>query len=137
MVVVDVNREAIAVREANRVGIPVVALVDTNTDPDPIKYPIPANDDSTRSIKIIVNALTEAIIKAGAEYAQAHAGEPPPAEQTGAAEQKPAARYSRERRPRREHAARSRPAEVKKPEKPAEEKKAPEPAAPAENQPKS
>ena len=136
MVVVDINREAIAVREANRVGIPVVALVDTNTDPDPIKYPIPANDDSMRSIKIIVNALAEAIVKAGAEYVQAHAGEPPaqPDEQAGA-EQKHAARSFRERRPRREHAARGRTAEAKKPEKPAEETKTPAPAV-LETQPK-
>jgi len=69
LVIVDVNREAIAVKEANRMGIPVIAIVDTNTDPDPIQYPIPGNDDATHSIKLIVNVLADAIVKAGAEYA--------------------------------------------------------------------
>ena len=75
LMVVDVNREAIAVREANRMGIPVIAIVDTNTDPDPIQYPIPGNDDSIRAIKLIINVLTEAIIKAEAEYAVVRAQE--------------------------------------------------------------
>ncbi len=75
LVVVDVNREAIAVREANRVGVPVIAVVDTNTDPDPIQYPIPGNDDSTRGIKLILDVLADAAIKANAEFAAVRAGE--------------------------------------------------------------
>lgn len=133
MVVVDVNREAIAVREANRVGIPVVALVDTNSDPDPINYAIPANDDSTRSIKVIINALTDAIIKAGAVYAQVRAGE----QQDQAAEakpdeagSKPAARNFRERKPRRGAMPRSRPDEKKQPEPVVKEKPEPESVKP-------
>lgn len=59
--VVDVCRDAIAVAEANRLGIPVVALVDTNGDPDLIQYPIPANDDAIRSIQVILADLTAAI----------------------------------------------------------------------------
>ena len=60
MVVIDPNRERIAVREANRVGVPVVALVDTNCDPDNISYVIPGNDDAIRAIRLIVGSLAEA-----------------------------------------------------------------------------
>ena len=55
MFVVDVKREAIAVAEANRLKIPVIAIVDTNCDPDPIDYPIPGNDDAIRAIRLIVD----------------------------------------------------------------------------------
>ena len=128
MVVVDINREAIAVREANRVGIPVVAMVDTNCDPGPINYPIPANDDSTRSIKLIINALTDVIIKAGAEYAQGRAQEQQsrPAEtKEGESGTKPPAKPFREKRTRRGVTKTSRPVEKQEPESPVEEKKAP------------
>ncbi len=59
--VVDVCREANAVKEAKRLGIPVVALVDTNADPDPIDYVIPGNDDSVRGIQLVVNKLAEVL----------------------------------------------------------------------------
>jgi small subunit ribosomal protein S2 len=55
--VVDVMKEHIAVAEANRLGIPVFAIVDTNSDPTPIDFVIPANDDATKSIEIILEAL--------------------------------------------------------------------------------
>ena len=55
--VVDVNCEAIAVKEANRLHIPVVALVDANVDPEPVDYPIPANDDAIRGIKLIADLV--------------------------------------------------------------------------------
>lgn len=61
--VVDIKKEAIAVKEANRLGIPVVAIVDTNTDPDPIDYPIPANDDALKSIQLITNLIADAVIE--------------------------------------------------------------------------
>lgn len=61
MFVIDVKHEAIAVAEANRLKIPVIALVDTNSDPSLCQYPIPGNDDSIKAIRIIVEALTEAI----------------------------------------------------------------------------
>jgi small subunit ribosomal protein S2 len=57
VVVIDVNAEEIAVKEANRLRIPVVALVDTNCDPDPIDYVIPGNDDAIRSCKVVLGAL--------------------------------------------------------------------------------
>ena len=59
--VIDVNNEEIAVEEANRLGIPVIALVDTNSDPSLVEYPIPGNDDAAKSIRIIVEAIVEAI----------------------------------------------------------------------------
>jgi len=59
--VVDVMKEHIAVAEANRLGIPVFAMVDTNSDPTPIDFVIPANDDATKSIEVILSALCAAI----------------------------------------------------------------------------
>lgn len=71
--VVDVCREANAVKEAKRLGIPVVALVDTNADPDPIDYVIPGNDDSVRGIQLIVNTIAEVLKDADVEAAKAFA----------------------------------------------------------------
>jgi small subunit ribosomal protein S2 len=59
--VVDVSKEHIAVREAKRLGIPVFAMVDTNSDPSDIDFPIPANDDASKSISLIVDILCKAI----------------------------------------------------------------------------
>ena len=59
--IVDVMKEHIAVAEANRLGIPVFAMVDTNSDPTPIDFVIPANDDATKSIEVILSALCAAI----------------------------------------------------------------------------
>ena len=58
--VVDVKKEIAAVKEARMKGIPVIAIIDTNTDPDLIDYPIPANDDAVSSIKLIVSKIAEA-----------------------------------------------------------------------------
>ena len=59
--VIDTNNESIAVTEANRMKIPVIALVDSNSDPTLIDYPIPGNDDSTKSIRIVIDVISEAI----------------------------------------------------------------------------
>ena len=59
--VIDSHNEAIAIAEANRLKIPVFALVDSNSDPSLIDFPIPGNDDSTKSIRIIVDVILEAI----------------------------------------------------------------------------
>ena len=61
--VVDIRREHIAVREANKLNIPIFALVDTNTDPSQVNFGIPANDDATKSIEIILKHITESIKK--------------------------------------------------------------------------
>lgn len=59
--VIDINKEALAVDEAKKLHIPVVALVDTNTDPDRVDYPIPANDDSIRSIALLTGLMADAV----------------------------------------------------------------------------
>lgn len=64
IVVVDANHESTVIKEANRLEIPVVAIVDSNTDPRPIDYPIPANDDSIRAIQLIISSLSDGIIAA-------------------------------------------------------------------------
>jgi small subunit ribosomal protein S2 len=62
VIVVDPGKEHLAVAEANKLGIPVMALVDTNCDPDPIQHVIACNDDALKSIKVILQAITNAII---------------------------------------------------------------------------
>ncbi len=59
--VVDARREAIAVREANKLDIPVIAIADTNADPDLIDYPIPGNDDAIRAVSVITRAISDAV----------------------------------------------------------------------------
>ena len=61
MFIVDVHKEYIAVREANRLNIPVFAMVDTNSDPRDIDFPIPSNDDASKSISLIIDFVTEAV----------------------------------------------------------------------------
>ena len=100
--VVDVMKENIAVHEANRLGIPVFGIVDTNSDPRNIDFVIPANDDATKSVEVILNALCAAIVegleerkveKADAEAAEAQAE----AEAEEAAEAKTRRRRTRTR----------------------------------------
>ena len=62
LLIVDIGKEEIAVAEANRVGIPIVALVDSDCNPDLIDYPIPGNDDAIRSIRLIIGHMSSAII---------------------------------------------------------------------------
>ena len=66
--VVDVKREHNAVAEAKTLGIPIVALVDTNCDPEDAQYPIAANDDAIRSVRLILGAVSQAITQARAEF---------------------------------------------------------------------
>lgn len=73
MVVIDTVREEIAVAEANRLGIPVIAIVDTNSNPEKIAYPIAGNDDAIRSIRVVLSKLVDAILEgkgAGAKAAR-------------------------------------------------------------------
>jgi len=67
MFVVDVKKESIAVKEAKRLNIPVFAIVDTNCDPAPIDYVIPANDDAVKTIELIVKSMADAIIEGEAK----------------------------------------------------------------------
>ncbi len=75
LLVVDINREKLAIAEAQRLNIPVVALVDTNTDPELVAYPVPGNDDSIRSISLIAEVLGGTIGDAHDAYTKAKAAE--------------------------------------------------------------
>jgi len=66
--VVDVDHERIAITEANKLGIPVVGIVDTNSNPEGVDYVIPGNDDAIRSIRLFVQALADAILEGKAEF---------------------------------------------------------------------
>jgi small subunit ribosomal protein S2 len=63
IIIVDANLETTAVKEASVLGIPIIALVDSNTDPNPIQYPIPANDDSIRTIQLIMKVIADQIME--------------------------------------------------------------------------
>src|SRR5437660_4829139 len=67
LVIIDTTREQNAGNEARRLGIPVVAIVDTNADPDLIDYPIAGNDDAIRAIRIVLQKLVDAIVSASGE----------------------------------------------------------------------
>jgi len=75
MFVIDAVKEHIAVKEAKRMGMKVVAPLDTNCDPDVIDYPIPGNDDAIRSINLFCKEMAEAIIEGKAAYAEANGGD--------------------------------------------------------------
>jgi len=102
LIVIDTRHEDIAVREANKLGIPVVGLVDSNCDPDPVEYVVPGNDDAVRSIRVIVSAFEAAVREgrqlrekggpAAAEGAAAPAAQP--AEPGAAADAEPAVEES-------------------------------------------
>ena len=72
MFVIDAVKESIAVKEARRMGMPVIAPLDTNCDPDLIDYPIPGNDDAIRSINLFCREIADAIIEGKALYAEEH-----------------------------------------------------------------
>ncbi|MDD3836649.1 MAG: 30S ribosomal protein S2, partial [Phenylobacterium sp.] len=62
MFVIDTNKEAIAIQEARKLGIPVIAILDTNCDPDGITLPIPGNDDAARAIQLYCDLMADAIL---------------------------------------------------------------------------
>ena len=145
MFVVDTNKEAIAIAEAKTLGIPVIAIVDSNCDPDNIDYPIPGNDDAARAIELYCGLISKAVI-AGIEESSSSAGidlgaaEEPIAEPAleeaapeevaePVAEEAPAEEAPAEEAPAEEAPAEEAPAE----EAPAEE--APAEEAPAEEAP--
>lgn len=88
--IIDPHREDIAVKECRKLGIPIVAVTDTNCDPDVIDYIIPGNDDAIRAIKLFVNAMAEACIEGAAMQKEDGAADPEAAMQK-AAEQEAAA----------------------------------------------
>ena len=101
--VVDIKREHLALAEAKKLNIPIVALVDTNSDPDLVEYPIPGNDDSLRSIGLICKIISDIIKKANDEYeAKAKAAEE--ARAKAAEEEKEKAKIAKEKREKQEAA---------------------------------
>ena len=89
--VVDVMKEHIAVKEANRLGIPVFAMVDTNSNPRNIDYVIPANDDATKSVEVVLGAMCDAIAE-GLEERKVEKADQDAAEASGKAGKKKAAK---------------------------------------------
>jgi small subunit ribosomal protein S2 len=83
MFVVDIKREHNAVAEARKLKIPIVALVDTNCDPDLVDYPIAANDDAIRSVRMIMATIGQTITQAGAEFESKRARKPDAEAQAG------------------------------------------------------
>jgi small subunit ribosomal protein S2 len=85
--VIDTIKEDIAVREANKLGIPVVAVVDTNCDPELIDYPIPGNDDAIRAIRLFCAAMADAVLEGRLTFDERSKGqvEEPPARDTAIA----------------------------------------------------
>ena len=79
LIVVDPKREHIAVKEAQRVGIATVALIDTDSDPDTVDLPIPGNDDSIRSIELMLAKLADSIIEGRKAIPEQQAMRPRPA----------------------------------------------------------
>jgi small subunit ribosomal protein S2 len=118
--VIDTNKEAIAIKEANRLGIPVAAILDTNSDPSGITYPIPGNDDAGRAISLYCDLVARAALE-GISMSQQSAGRdigaseepqaaevlpdvsaeerPPPSSLPSAAEEQPAAEQPAEEQP--------------------------------------
>ncbi len=96
--IVDINREKLAIAEAQRLNIPVVALVDTNTNPELVDYPIPGNDDSIRSLSLIADVLGGTIADADKAFAKAKAAEKKRRKEKEAAERKAAEAARAERK---------------------------------------
>jgi small subunit ribosomal protein S2 len=136
VVIVDLRKEAIGVREANRLGLAVIGLVDTNCDPDEATYVIPGNDDAIRSCNLVLGALADAVLEgkgtlpsSGIPGGEAPAPEAAPAEAAAPAPDSPAPEAPAPEAPAPEAPAPEAPA----PEAPAPE--APAPEAPAAEAP--
>ena len=102
LIVIDPQKEHIAVAEANKLRIPVVAVVDTNCDPDPIDYPIPGNDDAIRAIKLFTSRFADAILEGRELFESTRRDQQHEAEKKGAAPQQSIADRIRAREARRE-----------------------------------
>jgi small subunit ribosomal protein S2 len=135
--VVDVTRESIAVAEANRLKIPVVAMIDTNCDPDPIDHPIPGNDDAIRAIRLVVKVISDTIQDASNEYAKvaAERAKKKAAEEAEAAAKAKVEEEERKKKEEEAKKARAEAIEKAKAEKAEEKKEAP--TAEAKEKPKA
>src|SRR6202158_531599 len=86
MFVIDPNAEVIAVREARRMGIPVVAIVDTNCDPDLVDWVIPGNDDALRAIRLFTSKISDAVVSGRQSFEQSQIADQKAADGTGTEE---------------------------------------------------
>lgn len=132
--IVDIEKEKIAVAEAKRLGIPIVAIVDTNCDPTEVDYAIPGNDDSVRAISLITQHIAEAI--AGGKIAAQKAREERMAAEAELEAQEAAARAAAQAKAA-ERAAKAAEAKAAADAKKAEEEKSEEPEAEAKEEPKA
>ena len=114
---VDAKREETAVREAGRLGIPLVALVDTNSNPDPIAYVIPGNDDAIRSIQMVTSLIADAILEGHQAY---QAGVAEQAEKVAAEKARGEAKERQEEQEREEREAAQRAPAAQSPDEIAE-----------------
>jgi small subunit ribosomal protein S2 len=102
VVIIDLKTEAIAVREAERLRIPIIGLVDTNVDPVPIDYPIPGNDDSIRSCELVIGTVGEAVYESAQAWRHAEAKRRAEEEERRRREEEERQRREAEERARRE-----------------------------------
>ena len=125
MIVIDTNKESIAIAEAHKLGIPVIAILDSNCNPDGITYPVPGNDDATRAIELycslfsgaVIDGIEQGAVSSGVDIG-AQAEPSPEAALEAPAEEAPAEEAPAEEAPAEEAPAEEAPAE----EAPAEEK---------------
>ena len=103
--IVDLKTEAIALREVERLGIPIIALVDSNVDPDPVDYPIPGNDDAIRSCELVISTIGQAIEESAGHWREQ--------EERRRAEEERQRREEEERKRREEEERARREAELK------------------------
>ena len=104
LVVFDTKKEAIAIREARKLGIPLIGLIDTNSDPDELDFAIPANDDAIRSVKLFTKTFADAIIEGRAQYLK-NKEYLEKQEKKAAADAKKAAKKPAEEKPKADEAA--------------------------------
>ena len=108
MFVIDANKEELAIKEANTLGIPVVAILDSNVSPDGIAFPVPANDDASRAIRLYCEAIAIAATRGGQERRRAAASisarwTTPPAEEALTSTGRSSRRPSRHAQPASRH----------------------------------
>jgi small subunit ribosomal protein S2 len=105
--IVDLKTEAIGVREAERLRIPIIGLVDTNVDPDPVTFPIPGNDDAIRSCKVIIEAIADVVGERHAQFRAEEEAARKEAEEKARIEAEAKAKRDAEERERKEAAERA------------------------------
>jgi small subunit ribosomal protein S2 len=105
ILIIDLKTEEIALREAERLRIPIIGLVDTNVDPVPVDYPIPGNDDAIRSCELVIRTIGEAVLDSATAYREAEAKRRAEEEERRRAEEERARREAEERARREAEAA--------------------------------